>query len=65
MQLFNGTADFGENAVVTIVRRGNTTTGVVNGVKNVLDLGCALCTFFAAILTLIGRKLGLIGWRRM
>ncbi|KAF7359737.1 hypothetical protein MVEN_00698300 [Mycena venus] len=39
MQFFNGTADFGENAVVTIVRRGNTTTGVVNGIKNVLDLG--------------------------
>ncbi|KAJ7127841.1 hypothetical protein C8R44DRAFT_778891 [Mycena epipterygia] len=39
MQFFNGSADFGENAVVTIVRRGNTTTGVVKDIKNVIDLG--------------------------
>lgn len=41
MQFFNGSADFGETAVVTIVRRGNTTTGVVNDIKNTIDLGCA------------------------
>ncbi|KAJ6449877.1 hypothetical protein C8R45DRAFT_1114432 [Mycena sanguinolenta] len=39
MQFFNGTADFGDNAVFTIVRRANTTTGMVNDIKNVGDLG--------------------------
>jgi hypothetical protein len=53
MQLSNGTADFGENALLTIVQRGNRTTGEVSRIKIVL-LECALYSFFAATLTLIG-----------
>ncbi|KAJ7924739.1 hypothetical protein B0H13DRAFT_2577609 [Mycena leptocephala] len=36
MQLSNGTADFGENALLTIVQRGNRTTGEVSRIKIVL-----------------------------
>ncbi|KAJ6556409.1 hypothetical protein B0H19DRAFT_141969 [Mycena capillaripes] len=39
MQFFNGITDFGENAMVTTVRRGIATTGVVNGIQNVIHLG--------------------------
>ncbi|KAF8148774.1 hypothetical protein K438DRAFT_2027472 [Mycena galopus ATCC 62051] len=39
MQFSNGSADFGDHDVITIVQRGNATTGIQNDITNVNLLG--------------------------